>query len=214
MTDGPTPSPMPGAPPASLVDRVKNLLLSPKTEWQRIDGEAATVGGLFTGYAMILAALGPIASVIGGVLIGAPMTYLIAMAVVTYVISLVMVFINSLIIDGFAPTFGGTKNNVQATKVAVYIGTPGWLAGILGIVPQLLPLMMLVGLAALVYGIYLLYLGLPILMRVSQDKAVGYIVVVVAAWIIIYWVLMAVVIGLVLSTLGIGMMGAAAAANY
>jgi hypothetical protein len=214
MTDGPTPSPMPGAPPASLVDRVKNLLLSPKTEWPRIDAEAATVSGLFTGYAMILAALGPIASVIGGVLIGASMSYLIVMAVVSYVIGLAMVFINSLIIDGFAPTFGGTKNNVQATKVAVYIGTPGWLAGILGIVPQLLPLMMLVGLAALVYGIYLLYLGLPTLMRVSQDKAVGYIVVVVAAWIIIYWVLMAVVIGLVLSTLGIGMMGAAAAANY
>jgi hypothetical protein len=204
---------MPGAPPASLVDRVKNILLSPKTEWQRIDGEAATVGGLFTGYAMILAALGPIASVIGGVLMGAPMTFMIVSAVVTYVISLVMVFINSLVIDGFAPTFGGTKNNVQATKVAVYIGTPGWLVGILSVVPMLLPLTMLLGFVALIYGIYLLYLGLPTLMRVSQDKAVGYIVVVVAAWIIIYWILLAVVMGIVLSTLGFGMMGAAAAAS-
>jgi hypothetical protein len=212
MTDGPN-TPLPGAP-ASLVDRVKNILITPKTEWARIDAEPATVAGLFTGYAMILAALGPIASVLGGLIIGAPMSFMIVSAVVTYVISLAMVFINSLIIDGFAPTFGGTKNNVQATKVAVYIGTPGWLVGILSIVPQLLPLTMLLGFVALIYGIYLLYLGLPRLMRVTQDKAVGYIVVVVAAWIIIYWLLLAVVMGIVLTTLGFGMMGAAAAANY
>lgn len=214
MTDGPTnPSPMPGAP-ASLVDRVKNILITPKTEWDRINVEPATVGGLFTGYVMILAAIGPIASIIGGVLIGAPMTFMVATAVVTYAISLVLVFVNSLIIDGFAPTFGGTKNQVQATKVAAYIGTPGWVAGILSIIPQLLPLTMLVGFAAMIYGIYLLYLGLPRLMKVAEDKAVGYIVVVVAAWIIIYWLLLAVVMGLILTTLGVGMMGAAAAVNY
>ena len=45
-----------------LVDRVKNILLSPKTEWERIDAEPATVKGLYTGYAMILAAIGPIAA--------------------------------------------------------------------------------------------------------------------------------------------------------
>lgn len=208
MTDPRTP--MPGAP-SSLIDRVKNILLTPKTEWARIDGEPATVQGLFTGYVMILAALGPIASVIGGALLGAPMPFMIATAVVTYAISLILVFVNSLIIDALAPTFNGTKNNIQATKVAAYIGTPGWLVGILSIIPQLLPLAMLLGFAALVYGIYLLYLGLPQLMRVAQDKAIGYVIVVVAAWIIIYWVLLAVIMGIVLSALGFGMMGAAAA---
>ena len=46
MTDGPT-NPLPGAP-ASLVDRVKNILVSPKTEWPRIDAEPATVASIFT----------------------------------------------------------------------------------------------------------------------------------------------------------------------
>lgn len=201
---------MPGVP-SSLIDRVKNILLTPKTEWAKIDGEPATVQGLFTGYVMILAALGPIASVIGGALLGAPMPFMIATAVVTYAISLILVFVNSLIIDALAPTFNGTKNNIQATKVAAYIGTPGWLVGLLSIIPQLLPLAMLLGFAALVYGIYLLYLGLPQLMRVAQDKAIGYVIVVVAAWIIIYWVLLAVIMGIVLSALGFGMMGVAAA---
>jgi hypothetical protein len=209
MTDGPT-TPTPPGGSTSLINRVKNILISPKSEWGVIEAEPATVSGLFTGYVMILAAIGPIASVIGGVLIGAPMSLMIAMAAVTYAISLIMVFVNSLIIDAFAPTFGGTKNNVQATKVAAYIGTPGWLIGILSIVPQLLPLAMLLGFAALIYGIYLLYLGLPRLMRVTQDKAIGYIVVVVACWIVIYWVLIAVVMGIVLTALGVGLMGAAA----
>jgi hypothetical protein len=207
MTD---PRTSPSGGPASLVDRVKNLLLTPKTEWPRIDAEPATVQGLFTGYVMILAAIGPVASIIGGALLGAPMSFMIATAVVTYAISLIMVFVNSLIIDALAPTFNGTKNHVQATKVAAYIGTPGWLVGILSIVPQLLPLAMLLGFAALIYGIYLLYLGLPQLMRVAQDKAIGYVLVVVAAWIVIYWVLLAVIMGIVLTALGVGMMGATA----
>lgn len=206
MTDPRTP----GAP-SSLIDRVKNILLTPKTEWQKIDAEPATVQGLFTGYVMILAAIGPIASLIGSALLGVPVGFMIASAVVTYAISLILVFVNSLIIDALAPTFNGTKNSVQATKVAAYIGTPGWVVGILGIVPPLLPLMMLLGFAALVYGIYLLYLGLPQLMRVAQDKAIGYVIVVVAAWIIIYWVLLAVIMGIVLTALGVGMVGAGVA---
>ena len=134
---------------------------------------------------------------------------MVATALVTYAISLILVFVNALIIDALAPTFNGTKNNIQATKVAAYIGTPGWLVGILSIIPQLLPLSLLLGFAALVYGIYLLYLGLPQLMRVAQDKAIGYVVVVVAAWIIIYWLLLAVIMGILLTALGFGAMGAA-----
>lgn len=200
---------LPGVP-SSLIDRVKNILLTPKTEWAKIDGEPATVQGLFTGYVMILAAIGPVASIIGSALLHVPVGLMIASAVVTYAISLILVFVNSLIIDALAPTFNGTKNCVQATKVAAYIGTPGWLVGILSVVPQLLPLTMLLGFAALVYGIYLLYLGLPQLMRVAQDKAIGYVIVVVAAWIIIYWLLLAVIMGIVLTALGFGMMGAGA----
>ena len=45
----------------ALVDRVKNILLTPRTEWSAIAGETATVQGLYTGYIMILAAIGPVA---------------------------------------------------------------------------------------------------------------------------------------------------------
>jgi hypothetical protein len=45
----------------SIVDRVKNILMSPKTEWPVIAGEATTTQALYTGYIMILAAIGPVA---------------------------------------------------------------------------------------------------------------------------------------------------------
>jgi hypothetical protein len=212
MSDGPVSPPpggMPGAP-ASLVDRVKNIITSPSTEWARIDAEPATVAGLFTGYAMILAAIGPVATVIGLTLVGLPIGYALAHAVISYIVSLATVFIVSLLIDALAPSFGGTKNQVQATKVAVYSATPVWLLGILAVIPQLLALMVVLGLVALAYGIYLLYLGLPRLMRVAADKAVGYVVVVAVVWLVVSWVLAAVVAGIIISSLGFGIMSGAA----
>ena len=211
MTDGPT-NPLPGAP-ASLVDRVKNILVSPKTEWQRIDAEPATVAGIFTSYVLILAAIGPIAMVIGQQVFGIggfgftwkpSIGYSIGTAVFTYLLAIVGVYIASLVIDALAPSFGGTKDPVKALKVAAYSSTAGWVAGIFGIIPML-------GWLALIgslYGLYLLYLGLPRLMRVAEDKAIGYTVVVIVVQIILYFVFAFIVGMLVASFFGAAMMTA------
>ena len=49
----------------NLIDRVKRILLSPRTEWEVIDAEPTTPAQLYTGYIMPLAAIGPIAQIIG-----------------------------------------------------------------------------------------------------------------------------------------------------
>ena len=54
----------------NLVARAKAVTLSPDSEWPVIAAEPATIGGLYTGYVMILAALGPVAGLIGGALWG------------------------------------------------------------------------------------------------------------------------------------------------
>ena len=213
MTDGPvTPPPpggMPGAP-ASLVDRVKNILMTPKTEWPRIDAEPATVGSIFTGYVLILAAIGPIAMLIGqqvfGMGFGAytwkpPIGNSIAQAVLTYVMSLISIYVLSLIINALATSFGGTQDPVKAFKVAAYSWTAAWIAGIFYIFPPLW-ILMIVGL----YSLYLLYLGLPVLMKVTQDKAVGYTVVVVVVAIIL-WVVVGMLVGALMAAFFVGMVG-------
>ncbi|MEO7986960.1 MAG: Yip1 family protein, partial [Gemmatimonadales bacterium] len=128
-----------------LVDRVKNILLNPRHEWEVIDAEPATVGGLYTGYILPLAAIGPICTAIGYSVFGmrlpfvgtwrTPIGSAITSAVVTYVLTLVAVYVMSLIIDNLAPTFGGTRNQIQALKVATYSYTAAWIAGIFALIP-------------------------------------------------------------------------------
>ena len=89
--------------------------------------------------------------------------------------SLAVAYILSIIVSELAPKFGAEKNRAQALKVVVYSMTPGWVAGVLGIIPAL----GILGLVAMCYGIYILYLGLLNVMKSPPDKAVTYTVVVV-----------------------------------
>jgi len=209
MTDGPSIPTPPRGGSKSLVNRVKDILMSPKTEWDVIDGEPATIASIYTGYVMILAAIGPLASLIGQQVFGIygykpPMMYSVTMAVLMYVVALVSVYVSSLIIDALAPSFGGTKDSLKAFKVAAYSATAAWVAGIFGIIPML-GILAIVGL----YSLYLLYLGLPKLMRVAQDKAMGYTIVVIVVQIILYFVCAWLVMMLVLSIAGPMMMAPA-----
>jgi len=196
MTDGPT-----NPATASLVERVKNILITPKTEWPRIDAEPASIGGVYTSYVLILAAIGPICGLIGQQLFGIsmfvahfkpPIGYSIAVAGVSYVLSLVSIYVLALIIDMLAPSFGGTKNNVKAFQVAAYSWTAAWVAGVFGLFPPI-AILSILGL----YSLYLLYLGLPVLMKAPQDKAVGYTAVVIICAIVLYFVVGILVVSLV-----------------
>jgi hypothetical protein len=181
-----------------LVERVRNICLTPNTEWPVIAGETATTGGLIAGYVAPLAAIGAVAGFIGGSLVGRSLPFIgsyrvpivagLGAAVFTFVMAIVGILILSFVINALAPTFGGEKDSSQAMKVAVYSYTPAWVAGILQIVPTLGALGVLAGL----YGLYLLYLGLPRLMKCRQDKAIGYTVVVVVCAIVLSVVITAV----------------------
>lgn len=179
----------------SLMERAKNILLQPKTEWPVIEKEQTTTGSLYTGYIIPLAAIGPIAQLIGWSLIGYsvpfvgsikfPIQYAIRAAVASYIGSLVGVFVLALIIDALAPTFGGQKNQMQALKVSAYSYTAAWVATIF----YLLPPLSFLALAGF-YSLYLLYLGLPVLMKAPEDKAAGYTVVVIICAIVLAIVVM------------------------
>ena len=202
----------------NLVERVKNILLQPGEEWPVIAGEATDIKALFVFYAVPLAAIPALAGWLGRSLIGVsvpllgtyrtPLAAGLGFAIVTYVLALLGVFAVGLIVDALAPTFGGEKNRVQAMKCAVYAYTPAWVAGILQLIPSLGALVFLASL----YGLYLLYLGLPMLMKAPQEKAVGYTIVVVICAIVLGIVLAAVagVVGFAGTGLrGAGMFGGA-----
>lgn len=173
------------------VERVKGILLRPREEWQTISGETTSIVELYRTYIVILAAIGPVAFIIGMSIVGIslpfmgsyrmPVTTAIASAVVQYILTLFGVYILALIVNTLAPTFLGEKNLNQAFKVAAYSYTPGWIVGIFTIIPAL----SILGILGL-YGLYLLYLGLPVLMKSPKEKSLGYTVAVVIAALIIF----------------------------
>ena len=190
----------------NLVDRVKNILLQPKTEWAVIEPEQTDPKTLYTSYICILALIPAVAGFISTAFIVSlfggriGLGFALGAAITQYVLGLVMVFVVAFIADALATSFDGQKNLNQALKLTAYAMTAAWVAGIFAIVPVLGWLLSLLG---SLYSLYLFYLGVPLLMKVPEPKAVGYTVVVV---------LVAIVIGAVIgminaSILGMGAVG-------
>lgn len=196
---------------AKLIERAKGIVLSPKTEWEKIAAEPADVKSVFTGYAMILAAIPAVCGLIGSTLIGmslpivgtirTPIAAALVQMVLTYVLGLVVIYLVALIVDALAPTFDGQKNSVQALKLVVYSSTPVWLAGVFALIPVLSVL----GILAALYGLYLLYIGLAPMMKNPQDKSIGY-----TALIIVCYIVLAIIVGTVIAAVagtGMAMLG-------
>src|SRR5215831_6534665 len=175
----------------SLVDRAKNIILTPKTEWAVVAGETTPDVQLITGYVLPLAAIAALAGFIGLSLIGTTIPFMGTMrvgivwglvsAIVAIVMAVVMVYVMGFIIDALAPNFGAQKGMSAALRVAAYAYTPVWVLGVLKIIP-VLGILVLLG---VLYAFYLLYLGLMAVMRAPQEKAIGYTVVVIIVGVVV-----------------------------
>ncbi len=186
---------------AKLIERVKGIVLSPKTEWEKIAAESTDVKSLYIGYAMILAAIPAICGFIGATVIGVSLPMIgnyrtgvaaaLVQMVLGYVLGLAVIYVVSLVVNALAPTFDGQKNPVQALKLVVYSSTPVWLAGVFSLVP----LLGVLGIIAGLYGLYLLYIGLTPLMKNPQDKSIGY-----TALIVVCYIVLAIIMGVIVAS--------------
>ncbi len=166
----------------SIVDRVKAILFSPKTEWPVIEAEPGDIGSIYKDWLIWLAAIPAIASLIGWSFIGVgmfgvsmrmPFSSGLSIAIFSFVMFLVLVYVLAMIVDWLAPKFGGQKNMLNAFKLVAYGVTAAAVAGIANIMPML----SILALIGAIYTIYLMYLGLPVLMKCPPDKAVPYTIV-------------------------------------
>ena len=181
----------------NLVERVKAILLQPKSEWPVIEREPGDAGYLFTNYVCIVSEIPAVASFIGTVIAGIGIVGGLMYAVVTYVLGLVGVFVMAYVIDFLAGTFNGQKNFDNAMKVAAYAPTAAWVAGVFNIIPALSVL----GILGL-YSVYLLHTGIAALMKPPEGKAIIYTIAVIVCLFVVYLV----VFGIIGALFGIGMM--------
>jgi hypothetical protein len=100
---------------------------------------------------------------------------------VAFAFILLAIYIWALVIDLLAPTFGGRRHMLSALKLAVFSATPALLAGILALIPSLGMLQLI----AAIYGIYVLYLGFPVLMRSAPERSAGYTAATVVGGIVV-----------------------------
>jgi hypothetical protein len=160
-----------------LIDRAKAILLTPRSEWRVIEREPGSLADLFGPYVAILAAIPAVARFIGNSLIGGydPVVPGLLRTVIAYAATFTVVYVIAGVIDLLARRFGTEKNFPNALKLSIYSHTPVWLAGIFLLIPGL-NFLMIFGL----YGAYLLWLGLPPLMHVPQERALAYTICVTA----------------------------------
>jgi hypothetical protein len=186
----------PGSPAENLVRRVVRLLLNPLPTWDEIDAEDTTIDALYRHWVIPLAAIPAVCGAIGQLGFGGIHIFgihyhqsfvgVFGRALVGYALTLIGVYILALVIDELAIQFGGERSRTQAFKLAAYSGTAGWVAGVFGLLPGVGGLFELLG---GLYSLYLLYLGLPKLMRSDPMRTLTYfaltLVVVIALGLLI-----------------------------
>lgn len=186
----------------NVVERAKKLILQPKEEWQAIEAEPLTVQEIYTGYVMILAAIPAVASFIGLSIVGVgpfgstfrvPLGAGVAHLIAIYVLGLGVVYALALIIEAFAPKFNGQTDFTQSLKLAAFFQTPAWLGGVFSIIPAL----WIIGFFMSLYSLYLLFVGLPILTKTPENKALAFTLVLIIA-VIILSVAVFIIVGLTL----------------
>jgi hypothetical protein len=184
----------------NLIERVKNILLTPKTEWDVIDNETPDVPKIVTTYVLPLVAIGAICAFIGYGLIGksyfgirfADTGWGVRYALIALIAGVASVFLMAFVVDALAPTFKSEKNFGKSFQLAAYTYTAGWVGGVFNILPSLA----IIGVLAGLYGLYILYLGLPKMKKTPEDQVTGYFIASLVTMIVASFV-----IGLILTSI-------------
>ncbi len=184
----------------NLIERVKNIILTPKTEWPKIAIEEQSLTTVITNYVVPLVLIGAAATFIGYGLIGINYGFFrmsgiewgIKMAVIQVLSALIGVIVTAFVVDALAPSFGSEKNINKSAQLVAYGYTPAFIGAIFNIFPAIA----LIGSLFSLYGIYLMYLGLGPIKKTPDDKKVIYLVVTIVALIVVYFI-----IGLILGSI-------------
>ncbi|MGB7102168.1 MAG: Yip1 family protein [Xanthobacteraceae bacterium] len=164
--------------------RAKAILSDPAAEWMRIEKESGDAAYLLSSYVAVLALIPAVFGFVGACIVGAvvPGRGLVRASIVDglfgavfgYVVTCATVLMLGLLIRLLAPLFGGRGDFNNSFKLAVYAYTPVWLAGI----SLLAPGVRFLGLTGF-YGAYILWTGLPQLIKIPERKVLSFTAVIV-----------------------------------
>ncbi len=163
----------------ALLRRMSNILLHPNTEWHAIRDETTTYPEIILRYVGILSVIPPAAAVAGrylfegnipdGVLLSSP-SYLLLSNVLWYCMYVVNVMVTGAVITAIMVTVESQRRSLKGLQLAAYSFTPLFVAGLVAVIPHMRWCISL----ALLYGMYILYLGMRALLGMRGMKAALY----------------------------------------
>jgi len=186
----------------NLIERVKNILITPKTEWDVINGETATPQSLLMGYVLPLSIVAAVGSLLKGFLFAGVLSlkFYIITAIIAFIASIIAYYVTVIIVDMLAPSFGSEKNMGKSAQLVAYSGTPSYIGSLLSFIPVI---GWIVSLAAWVYGVYLMYLGIGPIKKTPEDKKVVYMIVAFLIMIVLYFILVAILGAILFTAMGL-----------
>lgn len=191
----------------NIIERVKNIIVNPKKEWEVIATESSTVSSLLTSYVLPLTVIGAIAAFVGYGLIGvsvlgfkvAGVNWGLYYALNKLIVGIIAYYVSVYVVDMLAPSFASEKDLNRSAQLVAYGTTPAMIGGLFAILPAIA----LIGILFSLYSVYVWYLGLGPVKKTPEDKKVVYIVVSIIVYIVVMIVLGMVVNMLLQSVLGL-----------
>ena len=183
---------------AGMVKRAKGIILAPKEEWPIIAAEKAGHSKVLLSWLLPLSLIPAVAALIGWGVIGysvgygrmhvASLNLGLRQGLLQLAVMIGGAYVTAFIVNALAERYASVKNLDQAFALIAYAYTPACLGGIFAIIPSLAFIGSLAGL----YGLYLLYIGLPLMMQTPPEKNAGYFAVALLCTIGVFIVLSAV----------------------
>ncbi|RFM30570.1 Yip1 family protein [Deminuibacter soli] len=175
----------------NIVDRVKNILLNPRTEWLAIEAEQPNAAMIMRGYVIPLAIVIAIAAFVGFGFVGIPVMGVrfasieagLFNGVLHLLVSVLGVYISANVVDALAPSFDSEKHLGRSLQLVAYGCTPLLVARVFSVIPAIAGL---ISLAGLCYTAYVWYIGLSPIKRTPDDKKVVYLAVIFLVMVVIF----------------------------
>lgn len=155
------------------------ILTHPDREWESIRTHHESTSKLYLGHVLVLALIPTLSAFYGasevgwrigdGDIVKLTQNSAAQLCVLFYAAMISGIFILGKFIDFFALTYGADETEHNGVLLAAYTATPLFIVGITALYPVLW-VNMLAGVIAVCWSVYLLYEGLPILMKIPEDR--------------------------------------------
>lgn len=155
------------------------ILTRPDKEWEAIRSDTESTAKLYLGHVLLLALVPALSAYYGttevgwqigdGQIVKLTESSAAQLCILFYGAMLTGIFVIGKFIDFFSLTYGANESEHNGVLLAAYTATPLFLVGIIAVYPVLW-LNVISGVVAICWSVYLLYEGLPILMKIPEDR--------------------------------------------